>query len=305
VAISSLYTEQVRLLVALLPSVAKQSCFALKGGTAINLFVRDMPRLSVDIDLAYLPVEDRDTSLAAIDWALGAIAADIEHRIPRTAVQASVLKGTGKRFKLLVQQEEVSVKIEVTPVLRGSVFQPEARQLSAKAADVFGFARMALLSFADLYAGKMCAALDRQHPRDLYDVYWLLRQEGVDERLKNAFLVYLIGHNRPMAELLAPKVQDIASQYHAELAGMVAVPVALDQLREALPELVRVIHTAMTEGDKRFLLALKRGDQDWRDFALPDVARLPAIQWKMLNLTRMQPTKRRQAADKLETILFV
>jgi len=304
VAISSLYTEQVRLLVALLPSVAKQSCFALKGGTAINLFVRDMPRLSVDIDLAYLPVEDRDTSLAAIDWALGAIAADIEHRIPRTAVQASVLKGTGKRFKLLVQQEEVSVKIEVTPVLRGSVFQPEARQLSAKAADVFGFARMALLSFADLYAGKMCAALDRQHPRDLYDVYWLLRQEGVDERLKNAFLVYLIGHNRPMAELLAPKVQDIASQYHAELAGMVAVPVALDQLREALPELVRVIHTAMTEGDKRFLLALKRGDQDWRDFALPDVARLPAIQWKMLNLTRMQPTKRRQAADKLETILF-
>jgi hypothetical protein len=64
------------LLVALLPSVAKQSCFALKGGTAINLFVRDMPRLSVDIDLAYLPVEDRDTSLAAIDQALETIIAD-------------------------------------------------------------------------------------------------------------------------------------------------------------------------------------------------------------------------------------
>jgi hypothetical protein len=53
------FTEQVRLLVALLPSVAKQTCFALKGGTAINLFLRDMPRLSVDIDLTYLPVEDR------------------------------------------------------------------------------------------------------------------------------------------------------------------------------------------------------------------------------------------------------
>lgn len=298
------YTEQVRLLVALLPSVAKQSCFALKGGTAINLFVRDMPRLSVDIDLAYLPVEDRDTSMAAIDLSLGAIAADIEQHIPRTVIQASVLKGTGKHFKLLVQQGEIGVKIEVTPVLRGSVFEPKARQLSARAADAFGYARMAVLSFADLYAGKICAALDRQHPRDLYDVYWLLQQEGVDEQLKNAFLVYLMGHNRPMAELLAPQVQDIATPFHTELAGMVAVSVELDQLRKTLPELVRVIHMAMTDEDKRFLLALKRGDQDWRDFVLPEVARLPAIQWKMLNLARMQPAKRRQAADKLETILF-
>jgi predicted nucleotidyltransferase component of viral defense system len=298
------YTEQVRLLVALLPSVAKQSCFALKGGTAINLFVRDMPRLSVDIDLAYLPVEDRDTSLVAIDQALGSIAADIEQHIPRTAIQYSVLKGTDKRFKLLVRQEEISVKIEVTPVLRGSVFQAETCQLSARAADTFGFVRMSVLSFADLYAGKMCAALDRQHPRDLYDVYWLLRQEGMDDRLKNAFLVYLMGHNRPMAELLAPQVQDIAPQYHTELAGMVAVPVELAQLRETLPELVRVIRTAMTDGDKRFLLALKRGNQNWRDFAIPEAERLPAIQWKMLNLARMQPAKRRQAADKLETILF-
>ena len=283
---SNLYTEQVRLLVALLPSVAKQSCFALKGGTAINLFVRDMPRLSVDIDLAYLPVEDRDTSLAAIDQALGAIAADIEHHVPRTVIQASRLKGTDKRFKLLVRQDGISVKIEVTPVLRGSAFPAEIRQLSDRAADTFGFAQMPVLSFADLYAGKICAALDRQHPRDLYDVYWLLRQEGIDERLKNVFLVYLMGHNRPMAELLAPQVQDIASQYHAELAGMTRVPLAIEQLQETLPELVGLIHSVMTDEDRRFLLALKRGDQDWQDFALPEAARLPAVQWKLLNIRR-------------------
>lgn len=298
------YTEQVRLLVALLPRVARRSCFALKGGTAINLFVRDMPRLSVDIDLAYLPVQDRDTSLAAIDQALGAIAADIERHIPRTVFRASVLKGTGQCFKLLVQQDEIRVKIEVTPVLRGSVFPAEARQLSARAADAFGFARILVLSFADLYAGKICAALDRQHPRDLYDAYWLLRQEGVDEQLKNAFLVYLMSHNRPMAELLAPRVQDIAPPYHAELAGMMSVPMAIDQLQETLPELVRVVHTVMSDEDRRFLVALKRGDQDWRNFALPNVERLPAIQWKMLNLARMRPAQRRQAADKLEAILF-
>jgi predicted nucleotidyltransferase component of viral defense system len=301
---SSLYTEQARLLVALLSSVAKQTCFALKGGTAINLFVRDMPRLSVDIDLAYLPVEDRDISLAAIDRALGAIAADIAQHIPRTAVKFSVLKGTGKRFKLVVWQGETSVKIEVTPVLRGSVYPAEVRQISARAADVFGFARMPVLSFSDLFAGKICATLDRQHPRDLYDVLWLLQNEGIDDKLKNAFLVYLMGHNRPMAELLAPQAQDIELMYHTELAGMVDAPVSLDVLRDTLPRLVRELHAAMTDGDKRFLLALKQGNQDWRDFALPEMERLPAVQWKILNLARMQPAKRRQAAEKLEKILF-
>ena len=53
---ASPYYAQVRLLVRELPVVAKETCFALKGGTALNLFVRDMPRLSVDIDLAYVPL---------------------------------------------------------------------------------------------------------------------------------------------------------------------------------------------------------------------------------------------------------
>ncbi len=298
------FTEQVRLLIALLPSVAKQTCFALKGGTAINLFLRDMPRLSVDIDLTYLPVEDRDASLVAIDTALGAITADVEQRIPGSRVKPSVLKGTGRRFKLLVWQGDNNVKIEVTPVLRGSVYPTENRQLSAKAKNVFGFARVQVLSFQDLYAGKICAALDRQHPRDLYDVYWLLQHEGIDERLKNAFLVYLMGHNRPMAELLAPQAQDMEPLYRAELEGMTYEPVQLEQLRETLQHWIREIHAAMTDADRRFLLALKQGTQDWRDFSLPEVERLPAIQWKMFNLARMNPAKRRQATAKLKEILF-
>lgn len=56
------YKQQVSLLLSVLPEVAKESCFALHGGTAINLFVRDMPRLSVDIDLTYLPLEDRQSA---------------------------------------------------------------------------------------------------------------------------------------------------------------------------------------------------------------------------------------------------
>lgn len=195
------FTEQVRLLVMLLPHVAKQDCFALKGGTAINLFLRDMPRLSVDIDLAYIPIEDRDTSLAGIDGALFRITNDIERAVPRTSVRSSTLKGTDKRFKLVVSQGSTTVKVEVTPVLRGSVFPTKRHQLSPKAEAEFGFVRVPLLSFEDLYAGKICATLDRQHPRDFYDIHLLLNNEGISEPLKNAFLVYLMSHNRPMAGL--------------------------------------------------------------------------------------------------------
>jgi predicted nucleotidyltransferase component of viral defense system len=305
VEIRTSYIEQVRLLVSLLPMVARQSCFALKGGTAINLFLRDMPRLSVDIDLAYLPVEDRDTSLAAIDTALGAISGDIVKRIPQARVNETVLKGTGKRFKMVVWRGEVSVKNEVTPVLRGSVYPAAPRELTERATAEFGFASIPNLSFEDLYAGKICAALDRQHPRDLYDVYWLFQHEGIDERLKNAFLVYLMGHNRTMVELLAPRPNpDMAALYETQFAHLAFEPVALETLQETLPELVQRIHSAMTDKDKRFLLSFKQGTQDWQDFTLPEAARLPAVQWKMLNLNRMFPAKRREAAAELEAVLF-
>ncbi len=127
------YSDQARLLVNLLPIVGKQTCFALKGGTAINLFIRDMPRLSVDIDLAYLPIEDRDKSLERIDTALRDIIADIEIRIPRVQVTVMKLKDADKRYKLLVQQGKALVKVEVTPVLRGSVYPPQTRRISDNA----------------------------------------------------------------------------------------------------------------------------------------------------------------------------
>jgi predicted nucleotidyltransferase component of viral defense system len=297
------FTEQVRLLVMLLPHVAKQDCFALKGGTAINLFLRDMPRLSVDIDLAYIPVEDRDTSLAGIDGALFKITNYIERAVPRTSVRSSTLKGTDKRFKLVVSQGSTTVKVEVSPVLRGSVFPTEQRQLSPKAEAEFGFAKVPLLSFEDLYAGKICATLDRQHPRDLYDIHLLLNNEGISERLKNAFLVYLMSHNRPMAELLAPHLVDIEPLYRTEFDGMTFEPISLLDLEGTLSQLIQKIHGALTDPDRRFLVSFKKGEADWSVFPIPDVKRLPAIQWKMLNLNRMDRTKRQKAIIKLEKVL--
>ena len=80
--IDARYHEQVRLLVSLLPFLNDEPCFALKGGTAINLFVQPLPRLSVDIDLAYLPLEPRDEALRRCREALQRLAETFSARLP-------------------------------------------------------------------------------------------------------------------------------------------------------------------------------------------------------------------------------
>jgi predicted nucleotidyltransferase component of viral defense system len=298
------FTEQARLLVTVLPHVARQRCFALKGGTAINLFFRDLPRLSVDIDLAYVPVEDRDTSLAAIDRALKTIAADIRRAVPHAVVHGSVLSGTTTWFKLIVERGGVRVKIEVTPVLRGSVYPPEVREVAQRTQALFGYAQVQLLSFEDVYAGKLCAALDRQHPRDLFDVRLLLSVEGITSRLKDAFLVYLLSHHRPMAELLAPTRKDIEAIYNGEFAGMAVERISLESLYAAREELIATVQRVLTDQDRQFLLAVKRGDADWSTFPIPDAERLPAVQWKLHNLSLMEKGRRQKALQSLERALY-
>ena len=154
--------------------MAEEECFALKGGTAINLFIRDLPRLSVDIDLAYLPVADRAESLDDIDAALRRIGERVEGFFPAARVKSATLKGEGTVNKLFIREWGTQIKVEVTPVLRGCVHEPEVRVVSEVVEEQFGFAAMKVVSFADLYAGKVVAALDRQHPRDLFDVKDLL-----------------------------------------------------------------------------------------------------------------------------------
>lgn len=303
-AMNPTFSDQVQLLVNVLPSVATQHCFALKGGTALNLFVRDLPRLSVDIDLAYLPIADRESSLAGIDKALENITAEIIRTIPNAKVNASLVHGTDKRIKLLVSRNGVSIKIEVTPVLRGSVYESELRETAPRVQVEFGYAQMQLLSFEDLYAGKLCAALDRQHPRDLYDVKFLLENEGISEKLKDAFILYLLGHPRPMSEVIKPRLKDIEAIYHSEFKGMTIDEVSLESLLETRNEMIAKLHEALTDKDKQFLLAVKRGDADWSSFILPEVQHLPAIQWKLHNLAQMQADKRKKSLEVLRVALY-
>jgi predicted nucleotidyltransferase component of viral defense system len=297
----SIYFRQVQLLVRVLPLVAKEACFALKGGTAINLFIRDLPRLSVDIDLVYLPLDDRDTAIRNVREALTRIARDIESTIAGSKTIASY--ESSDALRLTVEAGRVRIKIELSPVLRGTIYPPELKVVREKVEDTFGFAEIPVLALPDLYAGKICAALDRQHPRDLFDVKLLLENEGFGDDLRKAFLVYLISHNRTMAELLDPPRKDIRSIYEGEFLNMAEISVTREELEEVRERLITTIHAELTSDEKHFLLSFKSKVPEWTLLGVDGVEKLPAVRWKMINLLRMSKDKHDKAFKILENIL--
>jgi predicted nucleotidyltransferase component of viral defense system len=303
-AFLDIYRRQVALLIRTLPFVAGESAFALKGGTAINLFVRDMPRLSVDIDLTWLPIADRRTSLAAIDAAMLRIRARIERGIPGAQVNVSRSADEKIVTKLIVRADDVQIKIEVTPVLRGTVYAPRLISVVPAVEDAFGFAEIQVVSFSDLYAGKIVAALDRQHPRDLFDVRDLLANEGIDDELRRAFLVYLASHPRPMAEVLAPNCKPLDHDFEHSFAGMTHEPVDLAELEEAREAIITAMVADMPDAHRHFLLGFKRGEPDWDLLGIADAQHLPAVLWKRLNLDRLTADRRHALVDTLENMLF-
>ncbi|MGO9428723.1 nucleotidyl transferase AbiEii/AbiGii toxin family protein [Rhodoblastus sp.] len=301
--LSDRYRRQVALLIETLPFVSAEKDFALKGGTAINLFVRDMPRLSVDIDLTYLPVAPRPASLAAIDAAMKRLGAAIRAGLPVTRVGDVINRAEGIVTKLTVQRVDAQIKIEVTPVLRGYVFAPELRSVLPRVEDVFGFAETQVVSFPDLYAGKIVAALDRQHPRDLFDVRDLLANEGITDDLRRAFIVYLISHDRPIAEVVAPRRKDIRTEFEQGFEGMTEEAVSLDELLHAREELIARVAGGMPREHREFLIGFKRGEPRWELLGVPGAADLPAVKWKQINLDRLSPESRAKLVAQLEAAI--
>jgi predicted nucleotidyltransferase component of viral defense system len=303
-AYRDLYRQQIMLLIRVLPFVAEETVFALKGGTAINLFVRDMPRLSVDIDLTYLPVEPREASLKAIDKAMARIGGRIAAGIPGARITHHRSQELATITKIFVEANGTRIKIEVTPVSRGCVYEPVTMSVSRIVEAKFGFAETQVVSFADLYAGKIVAALDRQHPRDLFDVRDLLANEGVSDELRTAFIAYMLSHNRPMHEVLAPQRKDIAEEFVRGFEGMMDAPVALNDLLAAREHIIAIMVGAMPDAHRKFLISYKRGEPDWSLLGLPEVANLPAVKWRQRNLDKLSPKVRNTEVAKLEKVLF-
>lgn len=300
----SLYEQQVRLLLGALPYVTEEAVFALKGGTAINLFIRDLPRLSVDIDLTYLPVHDRSQSLAEISRALSGIGARIEKGLKGTRVERLQQRTDEQITKLQIQRNQVKIKIEASPVTRGCVREASIRQVVPAVEERFGFAECRVAHVDDLYAGKICAALDRQHPRDFFDVKCLMEAEGISDELLEVFIAYLISSNQPIVKLLAPNLIDLGEIYQHQFIGMTRQPVSLQALESARLDLISEINHRLTDAQRRFLIGFKEGVPDWRLLKLDHVEELPSVRWKMLNLEKMAGDDRRAAVAKLHQVLF-
>lgn len=297
----SLFFKQADLLVQVMPFVNAEACFALKGGTAINFFVRDFPRLSVDIDLVYLPVEDRPTTLRGIDAALQRIAAKIRRATPGVQVREQKLASENLLLKLTVRASGgAEVKIEPNTVLRGSLHPTTDRTLTPKAVKEFGrSATMRVVSLPDLYGGKLCAALDRQHPRDLFDVHGLFQNEGITADIRRAFVIFLASHDRPMSELLTPNRKDLKKVFADQFEGMTLDPVPLAVLEETRERLIAQINADLTSAEREFLLSVKRLEPKWELLGLPGVERLSGPQWKLYNLRKMDAAKRKTAEELL------
>lgn len=301
---TSIYYRQVQLLLQILPFISLHDCFALKGETAINLFIRELPRLSVDIDLVFLPALDRIEALAAIKSALNEIAKEISIKLVGSSVIRSY-EDKNDALRLTVNHAGVQIKIELSPVLRGTVYESRIMQVCELVEDEFGFSETNVVSFADLYAGKICAALDRQHPRDLFDVKFLLENEGLTEALRKALLVYLISHPRPLAELLQPQLKDISGIYDGEFRNMAEINVPLHELEGARRHLIDTINSAITDKELRFLLSFKSVQPDWSLLELSNIDQLPAVRWKLQNLANMPKSKHTASVNKLKSVLQI
>ena len=301
---SSKYFDQVQLLMDVLPTVRKESSLALKGGTAINLFYRDMPRLSVDIDLLWLPVADRSSSLKEIDDALNRITFLIRDRNPKITAKRLHNRRIGLP-QIFIERDQVQIKIEASTVARGAVMPACALMTSDSVTKLFGLLKMNVVSFEDVYAGKIAAALDRKHPRDLFDIMVLYENEGISDELFRVFMVYAASSHRPMHELLAPTIPVRRDWYDNLFQGMNLREVSLNALTETGKRLHKDVASRLTGTIATFLLSLHDAEPDFGLIGLPNAAELPAVRWKLLNLEKLKqknPEKHAEQRKALERL---
>lgn len=297
------YIKQAELLLRVLPHIAREDAFALKGGTAINFFWRNFPRLSVDIDLAYLPIKERELSLVDISDRLISIEVRLKKNFPDIKITQKL--NDKKIYALILNLDDATVKIEPNTTIRGAVFPIVNKKLCNGAEKKFELTTsINTLSFEDLYGGKICAALDRQHPRDLFDVKLLIENEGITKGIIKAFVFYLLSHPRPIVEVLNPGLQDISQLFETEFAGMTTDDVKLEDLISVRSDLISKIKTSLTDEQKKFILSFKNKKPEWKLSGIEAIEKYPSVQWKLMNLEKMGEEKHREAVEKLRKYLM-
>lgn len=296
------YKEQVRLLVRIMPLVYRIKDFAVHGGTAINLFHKNLVRLSVDIDLTFIPIMGREESLKTINEHLRVLKADIERAVPGIKVihKPNV-------WKLQCYLNGTTVKIEVNGTKRGILGEPEERELCQLAQKEFGMTCKArLVPFSQLYGGKIAAALSRQHPRDLFDCKYM--EINSFEEVKDGLMLCLLGSDKPILESLSPNPIDQSEALENQFLGMSDIPFAYADYEEARTTLVQEVIKCLTENDKAFILSFEQGTPNWKLCCAGDLSRFPSVQWKLQNIEKLKkdnPQKFKNGIEKLKEHLEI
>jgi predicted nucleotidyltransferase component of viral defense system len=297
---NNLYKKQVALLIRIMPSVYRIKDFAVHGGTAINLFHKNMPRYSVDIDLTYIPIHEREESMKNINEHLKTLKSNIEKSIPGIKVipKYDVLK-------LQCTLNGATVKIEVNGTKRGLIGMTEDKMLCDKAQQEFSMACKArTVSYSQLYGGKITAALSRQHPRDLFDCKYM-EISSFDE-VKEGFMLCLLGSDKPIIESLQPNSIDQTDALENQFNGMSNVEFSYSDFEKARTNLITEVNEALTEVDKDFILSFEEGMPDWDKCCAGDLSNYPSVKWKLQNIIKLKknnPQKHQQGINQLRKFL--
>jgi hypothetical protein len=202
-----------------------------------------------------------------------------------------------------VRRGGLEVKIEVNFVMRGTVNPVRRASLTAKAREtLMADLEIPVVSLEDMYGGKLTAAMDRQHPRDLFDVMQLFAHEGITPGIRRAFVVYLACHNRPVHEVLFPSLRDVSRDYERNFKGMTTEPVELAELLAARERMIRELQQGLDADERRFLLSLVANQPEWPLLEVAHLEHLPGVRWKLHNLERLQKTNAEKFAEQSETL---
>jgi predicted nucleotidyltransferase component of viral defense system len=297
---SNVYAQKVELLLRLIPIVMEEEVFAIHGGTAINLFLKDLPRYSVDIDLTYIPLADRQTSLDDVSLHLKSIADKA-----KKAFKGIHIVPNFSTCKLLCEYHGKQVKIEVNQTKRGVVGgECLSMPLSEKAQNEFSlFCEAKIVPLTQLYGGKIAAALSRQYPRDLFDVKYM--DIPLDE-CREGLIFCLLGSDRPIHESFAPSLIDQREAMENQFAEMTDISFTYEDFEETRAKLINDLRSLLTEEDKRFLVSFESGQPEWNGYEFENVKDYPSVQWKILNLKKLakqNPQKLQAEAEKLRNVL--
>ena len=278
------FARKVELLLKLMPFVMKEGVFAVHGGTAINLFVKDMPRYSVDIDLTYMPLAGREESLKDINAHLQSI---IQHALPQ--LPGLHVVPNYDTCKLLCEYHGYQVKVEVNQTKRGLIGgEAKTLPLCEKAQKEFGlYCEATIVPTTLLYGGKIAAALSRQHPRDLFDV------KHMDMSLadiREGLIFCLIGSDRPIHESFAPKLLDQRLAIVNQFEGMTDISFSYEDFEQTRAKLITDVCSLMTDDDKQFLLSFEAGEPKWEGYEFEYFKNYPSVQWKLFNLAKLKRT---------------